>query len=127
MTTGRETAVGVLVSNSSLAPWQIRRVTTHIESHITAVNRIGELARLCRLSTSHVVRGFRTSRGDSPHHFILKRRTQRAQGLMLATSTLLGQIAQGGGLADQSHLSRLFHRFVGESPGTWPRARSVQP
>jgi AraC-like DNA-binding protein len=114
------------VGRSGLAPWQVRRVTMHIESQIDTVIRIGDLARICRLSTSHFIRSFRISYGDSPHRHIMRRRTERAQGLMLTTAAPLGQIAQECGLADQSHLTRLFHRFVGESPGTWRRARSTR-
>jgi transcriptional regulator GlxA family with amidase domain len=48
---------------------------------------------------------------------------EHAQGLMLTTNTTLGQIALECGFADQAHLSRLFQRFVGESPAAWRRAR----
>jgi AraC-like DNA-binding protein len=116
---------GYPASRGGLAPWQVRRVTLHIESHIDAEIRISDLACICRLSTSHFIRAFRASYGDSPHCFIMKRRTERAQGLMLTTTAPLGQIAQECGLSDQSHLTRLFQRFVGESPGTWRRARSL--
>ena len=97
----------------------------HIESHIDTVIRISDLAGICRLSTSHFIRAFRCSYGLSPHRFIMRRRTERAQGLMLTTTASLGQIAQECGLADQSHLTRLFQRFVGESPSNWRRARTA--
>jgi AraC-like DNA-binding protein len=98
-------------------------VTRHIESNIDSVIRIDDLSQLCRLSNSHFMRAFRSSYGLAPHRFIMRRRMERAQGLMLTTTAPLGQIAQECGLADQSHLTRLFQRFVGESPGTWRRAR----
>jgi AraC-like DNA-binding protein len=47
----------------------------------------------------------------------------RAQGLMLATGASLSQIAADCGLADQAHFTKLFRRFVGDSPGAWRRAR----
>jgi AraC-like DNA-binding protein len=48
---------------------------------------------------------------------------EHAQRLMLATDAPLSQIALDCGLADQAHFSRLFRRFVGESPRSWRRAR----
>lgn len=36
---------------------------------------------------------------------------------MLASDASLGQIALECGLSDQTHFTRLFHRFVGESSG----------
>jgi len=107
-----------------LAPWQIRCVTTHIEAHLSETIRCEHLSALVHLSQSHFTRAFRDSFGCPPHAYLIKRRMQRAQGLMLTTDAALGQIALECGLADQSHLSRLFHRFVGESPAAWRRART---
>jgi len=110
----------------SLAPWQIRRLTTHIETNLSEPIRCEDLARLVRLSLSHFIRAFKAAFGHPPHTFLIRRRFERAQGLMLTTDLSLGEIAQECGLADQSHLSRIFQRFAGESPGAWRRAREVR-
>jgi AraC family transcriptional regulator len=107
-----------------LAPWQILRVTAHIDSSLQTTITTEDLARIARLSPFHFARAFKQSFGDSPHKYILRRRTERAQGLMLSTDAPLGQIALDCGLADQSHLTRLFQKLVGESPGAWRRART---
>lgn len=106
-----------------LAPWQIRRVSTHIQQHLSDTIRCEHLANLVGLSLSHFMRAFRDSFGAPPHAYLMQRRIERAQGLILTTNMALGQIALECGLADQSHLSRLFQRFVGESPAAWRRAR----
>jgi len=108
-----------------LAPWQIRRVTSYIEANLHAKITIDDLASLARISVSHFAHTFKRSFGQSPHKYVLRRRTERAQGLMLASEASLGQIALECGLADQSHFTRLFQRFVGESPGAWRRSRGV--
>lgn len=110
-----------------LAPWQIRRVKTHIEANLDAAIRVKELAKLVKLSSFHFCRAFRDSFGDSPHGYVMRRRVERAQGLMLTTNASLGQIAADCGLADQAHFNKLFRRFVGESPGMWRRARATEP
>jgi AraC family transcriptional regulator len=110
-----------------LAPWQIRRVTTHIEMNLDGAITTKDLATLARLSSYHFCRAFRHSFGDSPHGFIMRRRVERAQGLMLTTNASLGQIAADCGMSDQAHFNKLFRRFVGESPGVWRRARSTAP
>jgi AraC family transcriptional regulator len=124
---------GVPISNGErskpirggLAPWQIRRVKTHIEANVDATIRIKELAQLVNLSSFHFFRAFRESFGDSPHGYVMRRRVERAQGLMLTTTASLGQIAADCGLADQAHFNKLFRRFVGETPGAWRRARAL--
>jgi AraC family transcriptional regulator len=110
-----------------LAPWRIRQVTTYIESHLDTTIRTRELAALVRLSSFHFCRAFRESFNDSPHGYLMRRRVERAQGLMLTTSAPLGQIAAECGLADQAHFNKLFRRFVGDSPGAWRRARATAP
>ena len=116
-----------LIPRGGLAPWQVCKVLTHIESHIDAPITTAELADLVRLSPFHFSRAFRRSFNDSPHAYLMRRRVERAQGLMLTTTTSLAQIAVSCGLADQAHFTRLFRRFAGESPGTWRRARAMAP
>lgn len=106
-----------------LAPWQIRKVTSHIETNLDKPIKSGDLAALLDLNPCHFSRAFRNSFGDSPLEYVIRRRMERAQGLMLSTDAPLSQIALECGLADQAHFSRLFRRTVGESPKAWRRAR----
>ena len=107
-----------------LAPWQVRSVTTYIDANLSAPLSCEELARLARLSVSYFARAFKCTFGYSPHVFLMRRRMERAQGLMLKTNTSLAQIALDCGFADQAHLSRIFLRFTGERPASWRRARA---
>lgn len=107
----------------SLAPWQIRKLTAHIDANLDRSLRSAELAALVRLSPGYFSRTFRNSFGCAPLEYVTRRRMERAQGLMLSTQTPLAQIALDCGLADQAHFSRLFRRVVGESPRVWRRAR----
>lgn len=117
----------VTAIRGGLAPWQIREVTTHIENHLDATVTIKDLATLVRLSSYHFCRAFKVSFGDSPHGYLMRRRVEHAQGLMLSSQMPLGQIAVACGLADQAHLNKLFLRLVGQNPGVWRRARAIAP
>jgi AraC family transcriptional regulator len=108
-----------------LAPGQARRAKTYIETNLSSKIKSKELAKLVDLSPAHFSRVFRDTFGDSPHRYVMRRRLERAQGLILTTNIPLLQIALECGLADQAHLNRLFDRFVGESPGAWRRARAM--
>ena len=114
---------GAYRCGGGLAPWQIRRLKAHMDENLDATIHCDQLAQLVRLSVSHFMRVFKESFGCAPHTFLIRRRMERAQGLMLTTADPLGQIALACGLADQSHLTRLFQRWVGESPAAWRRAR----
>jgi AraC family transcriptional regulator len=106
-----------------LAAWQIRKVTRYIDVNLERTIRNDDLATLARLTPAHFSRAFRNSVGEPPHEYVIRRRVERAQGLMLTTEAKLSDIALDCGLADQSHLTRLFRRVVGESPRVWRRAR----
>lgn len=110
-----------------LEPWQIHRVRTHIEANLDTKIRINDLAALAKMSSSHFSRAFKESVDETPHCYVMRRRAVRAQALMLTTDASLGQIAVGCGLSDQSHLNRVFLRFVGESPAVWRRSRAKAP
>jgi AraC family transcriptional regulator len=107
-----------------LAPWQLRRVMTYIEANLESSIKNADLAAVARLSPFYFNVAFRKSVGDSPHEYIIRRRMERAQGLMLSTDASLSDIAATCGLADQAHFTRLFRRVVGESPGAWRRTRA---
>jgi AraC family transcriptional regulator len=108
-----------------LTAWQISRVNTHIDSHLDVRVHVKDLAALTRLTESHFCRTFKESCGESPHRYLMRRRVEHAKRLMLTTTTPLSQIAVACGLADQPHFNRIFRKFVGETPGSWRRARTI--
>ncbi len=114
-------------AKGGLAPWQIRKVVAHIEANLDMPIRSSELAAIVRLSPCHFSRVFRDSFGCSPLEYVMRRRVEHAQGLMLSTDASLCQIALDCGMADQAHFSRLFRRYVGETPRSWRRARVAEP
>ena len=111
-------------SRQGLAPWQVRRVLAYIDANLDTPLKNKDLAAIARLSPFHFNVAFRNSVGDSPHEYVIRRRMERAQGLMLSTERSLSEIAAECGLADQAHLTRLFRRALGESPAAWRRARA---
>lgn len=111
------------LARGGLAPWQVRTLNAHIDANLEGEIRVEDLAGLVRLSVSHFGRAFKQSFGRSPHAHVIAERIARAQALMLETAEPLAQIAFAVGLADQSHLSRLFRQVTGDSPLAWRRAR----
>lgn len=109
--------------NKGLAPWQARKTVALIEKNLEAGIRVSDLAAEVRLSPSYFSKAFKEYFGRSPQQFILARRVERAQYLMLTSDSSLCDIALAAGFADQAHLSRLFRKLVGLSPNSWRRAQ----
>jgi len=66
---------------------------------------------------------FKSAFGVPPHTYVLRRRIEVAQGLMLTTCEPLSSIALACGMSDQSHFTKTFYRIVGETPNSWRRTR----
>lgn len=109
-------------TGGGLAPWQVTRVMRFIDANLRGKIGPQDFAHLTRLSSGHFTRAFRATVGESPHAFLIRRRIDRAKELMLETDLPLAQIAFDCGLTDQAHMTRLFNRVVGISPGAWRRA-----
>jgi transcriptional regulator GlxA family with amidase domain len=102
-----------------LAAWQLRAIKTHVDRNLERTISIAELARLVRLSGGHFCRAFKASMGETAHTYVTRRRIEHAQMLMVTTNDTLSAISNACGLADQAHLTRLFRRFVAQTPLAW--------
>ena len=110
-----------------LAPWQVQRVTKHIDGALASTIRAHDCASIARLSTGYFSRAFKASFGEKFSSYVIRRRIERAQAMLMLTEESLSQIALSCGFADQSHFSRLFRREVKASPANWRRQRRVVP
>ena len=60
--------------------------------------------------------------GVAPHNWLLTRRVEVAKEKLRDDRLSLSDVALACGFTDQSHLTRVFTRMVGVSPGAWRRA-----
>lgn len=104
---------------SGLAVWQVRRAKELMDS--CGDVSLMEMARECQLSVTHFARSFRLSTGMSPHQWLLHRRIEKAKALLAGSTVPLAQIADVCGFSSQSHLSSVFKKHNGVSPGFWRR------
>jgi AraC family transcriptional regulator len=110
-------------ARGGLAPWQESRAKEAIDANVDQEITIAQLAYDCGLSTSQFARAFKQSTGCPPHRWLLQQRIKRAQDLLLSSDKTLAEIATACGFSDQSHLTRVFGRNVGTSPGLWRRTK----
>ena len=71
---------------------------------------------------AHFARAFKETLGRAPHQYLLALRLARARRLIETSNASLSDIAQRSGFADQAHLTRLFKRAFGTTPGALARA-----
>lgn len=107
------------IATGQLAPWQLRLAQDLMASRLDGEIRLSEVADACGLSVKHFARAFQRSAGGPPHRWLMQRRIERAQSLLLSTSNTLAAIALECGFTDQSHFTTVFRRMVGVPPGAW--------
>ncbi|MYN00634.1 helix-turn-helix domain-containing protein [Pseudoduganella sp. DS3] len=79
---------------------------------------LAELAQACGMSRFQLVRAFARNTGFTPHAYLVHRRILLARQL-IAGGTPLAEAAAASGFADQSHMTRVFVRKYGISPGAF--------
>lgn len=102
-------------------PPAMRRAQSLIDDDPTAAVTLSVLAQAAGLSRFQVVRGFSKSFGLTPHAYLVQRRIDLARRL-IARGVPLAEAAAEGGFADQSHMTRIFVRKYGISPGAYAEA-----
>ncbi len=109
------------ISVGGLGPWQKRRATELLRENLAGRIRLSQLAQECGLSVSHFARSFKATFGVTTHRWLVQRRIERSQELLIHTLDSLADIADLAGFADQAAFTRTFHQVVGLSPGRWRR------
>jgi len=102
-----------------LAPHHLRKSVDYIEQNCGRTIRLDELAQLTGLSQSYFCSAFRESTGMPPQKWQMKARVERAKNMLKDGSAPLSAVALRVGFADQAHLTRVFRRIVGTTPGAW--------
>ncbi|TEA79470.1 AraC family transcriptional regulator [Allopusillimonas ginsengisoli] len=103
------------------APKGIELARTRIDDDPSPPISLHELAAISGISQFQLVRGFSKVTGMTPHAYLMQRRLQKARRL-IAAGVALADAALASGFADQSHMTRLFVRTYGMSPGLYAAA-----
>jgi AraC-like DNA-binding protein len=80
---------------------------------------VADMAGAAGLSKAHFSREFRRTFGESPHHYLLTRRLERAAALLRMTDWTVGEICVAVGLASLGSFTTSFKRAFGETPSAY--------
>jgi transcriptional regulator GlxA family with amidase domain len=94
----------------------VRRAIDYLEARFHEDISIEKLAGVACLSPYHFIRVFARHTGLPPHAWLMQLRARKARG-MLQQGMAIADAACMAGFADQSHLTRIFKRLLGYTPG----------
>jgi AraC-like DNA-binding protein len=90
----------------------LRYISNHYVDSITHI----ELAKACGLSVRALERQFMATYKVSPHDYIRQLRVRMSCQALVFSRKTLAEVASEFGFADQSHFTKEFRRFQGETP-----------
>jgi transcriptional regulator GlxA family with amidase domain len=88
---------------------------------------VPRLARIAHVSPAHFTRTFRRTFGETPHHYLQRRRIERAMALLRTTSRPVIEVALAVGFSSHGTFSRTFRDVVGASPTGYRRSAPAVP
>jgi AraC-like DNA-binding protein len=98
-----------------------RRVQQFVDAHLESRIRLDDLASQAGLGSHYFCALFKRSMGVSPYQYVIERRVARATCLLEDRTLSLAEIAYATGFASQAHLTEVFRRRVGMTPGEYRR------
>ena len=120
-------ACGLLVAHHTTQPpapdaaVAVLQARHRLAEELVAPPSLAELAAEACTSRFQFLRRFAQVHGCTPHAWLTQQRAERARGLIRA-GVALADAAAACGFADQAHMTRLFTRQFGFTPGAWQRA-----
>jgi transcriptional regulator GlxA family with amidase domain len=109
----------------TLAQWRLKRAIDYVEARLAEPVSLADLASSAGLTRMHFAAQFRAATGLRPHEYLLRRRIERAQEMLVGTGMSLVDVALSVGFQTQSHFTSVFKRYAGQPPRAWCEARGV--
>lgn len=103
-------------------PSGVRLARQSVDDDPTGRHSLHALASIAGIGRFALIRAFAAETGLTPHAYVTQRRLQAARR-MLKSGLSPAQASIDAGFCDQSHLTRLFSRSYGITPGAYARAR----
>jgi len=104
--------------NSKREDKRISQAKAFIASEFAADINLDQLATIANVSSFHFLRLFTHQVGIAPHAYLIQTRVEQAKR-RLNSNERLADIAVACGFSDQAHLTRLYKKQTGITPGQY--------
>lgn len=98
------------------------RIKEYIDAHYLEELKLSTIASALHVSTYYLSHTFKDLTGDSPLQYIIKRRMDAAQNLLLTTNYSITDIAMRCGYNNSNYFQYVFNHLIGMPPGKYWKA-----
>jgi len=109
------------IPTTAFSAYRIHHVMNAILQRPEAEHSLEQMAAEAGVTPTHFCRIFKRATGISPHQYVMKARLNRAQQMLEQSAASMSEIADALGFTSQSHFTRAFRQFVGETPSDFRR------
>ncbi|WP_295809821.1 AraC family transcriptional regulator [uncultured Nitratireductor sp.] len=110
-------------ASGGLSQQQARLVAEYLENNFAGKVSVAELARVAGLSHHYFIQAFARSFGKPPHRYLIDRRLDFAEELILGGDLPIANVAYLSGFSSQSHLTATMRKHRGRTPMQVRRGR----
>jgi AraC family transcriptional regulator len=108
---------------SSFVGYKMQPILVHIQSNLQSDINVEELAALACFSRDHFTRIFKSIIGIPPGEFVIRKRIEKAQFLLLTTDMTQLQIIEKINFRTVSYFCRIFKKYTGFTPIEYRKQR----
>jgi len=108
---------------SSFLIYKIQPVLVYVQNSLQSDITIEELATLANFSKDHFTRVFKSIMGVAPCEFIIRKRIEKAQFLLLTTNYTQLQIIEKTNFKSVSYFCRIFKKYTNYTPVEYRKQR----
>ncbi|MFA5263525.1 MAG: AraC family transcriptional regulator [Opitutaceae bacterium] len=102
------------------------RARALLDENLTEKMEISDLARRVYVSPGYLRLLFRKEFGESPLHYVIRRRIEQSRVLLLSTNDPVQAVAKSCGFSSPFYFSRMFRKIIGVAPAVYrAKARSA--
>ena len=105
---------------------RIRKAITYIRNHISDDLCIDKVAETLCVSKNYFIRIFKKETGTTPANFIIQRKIEKAQLLLVTNDLPVKQTSYLVGFEDFSYFNRVFKKITGMTPNEYRREAKSQ-
>ncbi len=108
---------------TSILKYNIQPILLHIQNNLGRDICVNELADMACFSKDHFSRVFKSITGMAPCDYIIRKRIERAQFLLLTTEMGQKEIIEETGFRSASYFSRIFKKITTYTPEKYRKQR----
>lgn len=111
------------IPTTAFSSYRLHHIMNGILEQPEASHHLEELAAQAGITPTHFCRVFKKATGVSPHQYVMRARLDKAQRMLEQTDSPMATIAESLGFTSQSHFTRAFRQFSGDTPSNFRRRR----